>query len=77
MAGERSAKYLPTFWQDDGAMQGYMSVIKARAVNPIDHDRKVKFWANLIASSCEVEGNAIISVDCLKRRFRRGDQVPA
>ncbi|ETN72733.1 SNF7 family protein [Necator americanus] len=37
----------------------------------------MKFWTDLIASSCEVEGNAIISVDALKRRFRRGDQVPA
>ncbi|KAL6734809.1 hypothetical protein Aduo_005309 [Ancylostoma duodenale] len=77
MAGERSKKYLPSFWQDDSAMQGYMSVIKSRAVNPIDHDRKIKFWTDLIASSCEVERNAIISLDSLKRRFQRGDQVPA
>lgn len=54
-----------------------MSVIKARAINPIDHDRKIKFWTNLISSSCDVEGNAVISVDSLKKRFRRGDQVPS
>ncbi|VDM63074.1 unnamed protein product [Angiostrongylus costaricensis] len=58
-------------------MQGYMSVIKARAVNPVDYDRKIKFWTNLISSSCEVEGNAIVSADILKRRFRRGDQIPS
>ncbi|KAK6042955.1 SNF7 family protein, partial [Cooperia oncophora] len=74
---ERSRRYLPSFWHDDLAMQGYMSVIKARAINPIDHDRKIKFWTDLISSSCEVEGNAIISVDSLKKRFRRGDQVPS
>ncbi|KJH49746.1 SNF7 family protein [Dictyocaulus viviparus] len=73
----RSQKYLPSFWHDDSAMQGYMSVIKARAVNPIDYDRKIRFWTNLISSSCEVEGNAIVSVDVLKRRFRRGDQLPS
>ncbi|VDK65523.1 unnamed protein product [Cylicostephanus goldi] len=77
MGDEGSKKYLPSFWHDDVAMQGYMSVIKARAVNPIDHDRKIKFWENLIAKSCEAEGNAIISVDLLKKRFRRGDQIPA
>ncbi|VDP18476.1 unnamed protein product [Heligmosomoides polygyrus] len=49
----------------------------ARAINPIDHDRKIKFWTNLISSSCDVEGNAVISVDSLKKRFRRGDQVPS
>ncbi|XGW08471.1 hypothetical protein V3C99_011083 [Haemonchus contortus] len=75
--GERSKRYLPSFWQDDLAMQGYMSVIKARAINPIDHDRKIKFWTDLISKSCEIEGNAIISVDSLKKRFRRGDQVPS
>ncbi|VDL80600.1 unnamed protein product [Nippostrongylus brasiliensis] len=74
---EKSKRYLPSFWHDDVAMQGYMSVIKARAINPIDHDRKIKFWTDLIASSCEVEGNAVVSVDSLKKRFRRGDQVPS
>ncbi|KAK6013980.1 SNF7 family protein [Ostertagia ostertagi] len=74
---ERSRRYLPPIWHDDLAMQGYMSVIKARAINPIDHDRKIKFWTDLISTSCEAEGNAIISVDSLKKRFRRGDQVPS
>ncbi|KAE9418287.1 hypothetical protein Angca_007441, partial [Angiostrongylus cantonensis] len=77
MSEERSKKYLPSFWNDDTAMQGYMSVIKARAVNPVDYDRKIKFWTDLISSSCEVEGNAIVSAEILKRRFRRGDQIPS
>uniref|UniRef100_A0A0K0DIC0 Charged multivesicular body protein 7 n=1 Tax=Angiostrongylus cantonensis TaxID=6313 RepID=A0A0K0DIC0_ANGCA len=72
-----ATKYLPSFWNDDTAMQGYMSVIKARAVNPVDYDRKIKFWTDLISSSCEVEGNAIVSAEILKRRFRRGDQIPS
>ncbi|KAJ1373998.1 hypothetical protein KIN20_036580 [Parelaphostrongylus tenuis] len=77
MPEERSKKYLPSFWNDDAAMQGYMSVIKARAVNPVDHDRKMRFWTDLISSSCEAEGNAVVSADILKRRFRRGDQIPS
>lgn len=31
MAEDRAKRYLPSFWHDDIAMQGYMSVIKVRS----------------------------------------------
>lgn len=49
---------------------------QAREVNPCDYDRKIKFWSEMIARSCLQEKDPIVTVDLLKRRFRRGDQLP-
>lgn len=50
--------------------------IQARDVNPNDYDRKIEFWSDMVAKSCDIEKNAIFTIDILKRRFRRGDQIP-
>ncbi|CAI4225777.1 unnamed protein product [Auanema sp. JU1783] len=75
--GDVENSYLPPVWNDDAAMVGYMAMIKARHVNPIDHDRKVKFWEEAIDSYCIHQKNAVFTLDTLKRAFRRGDQIPA
>ncbi|VDK72360.1 unnamed protein product [Anisakis simplex] len=69
--------YLPPIWYDDMQMAGLMSMIKAREVNPYDYDRKVKFWSETISKSCHAEHDPLVTIDMLKKRFRRGDQLPA
>uniref|UniRef100_A0A915A5V8 Charged multivesicular body protein 7 n=1 Tax=Parascaris univalens TaxID=6257 RepID=A0A915A5V8_PARUN len=69
-------EYFPPIWSDDIQMAGLMSMTKAREVNPCDYDRKIKFWSEMIARSCLQEKDPIVAVDLLKRRFRRGDQLP-
>uniref|UniRef100_A0AAF5PYM5 Charged multivesicular body protein 7 n=1 Tax=Wuchereria bancrofti TaxID=6293 RepID=A0AAF5PYM5_WUCBA len=66
----------PEVWADDEQMSGLMSMIKARDVNPNDYDRKIEFWSDMIAKSCDSERNTVFTIDILKRRFRRGDQLP-
>ena len=51
------------------------SVWQAREVNPVDYDRKVKFWTSLISSSSRAERSAIFTVDGLKRRLEYSNQV--
>lgn len=45
-------------------------------MNPNDYDRKIEFWSDMIAKSCDSEKNSVFTIDILKRRFRRGDQLP-
>ncbi|CAI5442364.1 unnamed protein product [Caenorhabditis angaria] len=71
------AAYLPDVWNDDVTMHGLLSVIKERSVNKVDYDRKVKFWSETIFDSCIGERNAVFDLVSLKKRFRRGDRVPA
>ncbi|VDK84809.1 unnamed protein product [Litomosoides sigmodontis] len=71
-----SKKLFPEVWADDDQMSGLMSMIKAREVNPNDYDRKIEFWSDMIAKSCDSEKNSVFTIDILKRRFRRGDQLP-
>ncbi|VDM94865.1 unnamed protein product [Thelazia callipaeda] len=71
-----SRNFFPEIWADDDQMAGLMSMIKSREVNPNDHDRKIKFWSEMIAKLCNHEKNAVFTVDELKRHFRRGDQLP-
>ncbi|VDO55546.1 unnamed protein product [Brugia timori] len=66
----------PEVWTDDEQMSGLTFFIQARDVNPNDYDRKIEFWSDMIAKSCDSERNAIFTIDILKRRFRRGDQLP-
>ncbi|VDD95315.1 unnamed protein product [Enterobius vermicularis] len=47
-----------------------------RDVNPVDYDRKITFWTDLIGQSCLGEKNAVFTLEGLKKRFRRGDQIP-
>ncbi|VDN58541.1 unnamed protein product [Dracunculus medinensis] len=68
--------YLPAIWSDDLQMAGLMAMNKARAINPYDFDRKIKFWTEVIGKSCEEEKDCTISLERLKKRFRRGDQIP-
>ncbi|VDM38913.1 unnamed protein product [Toxocara canis] len=68
--------YFPPIWSDDIQMAGLMSMTKAREVNPYDYDRKIKFWTDIIGKSCLLEKDPVVTVDALKRRFRRGDQLP-
>ncbi|EGT35085.1 hypothetical protein CAEBREN_17995 [Caenorhabditis brenneri] len=69
--------YLPEEWQDDIKMSGLMSVMKDRAVNKVDYDRKLRFWTDTIYASCVGEKNAVFDLLVLKRRFRRKDKIPA
>ncbi|KAM3718663.1 Charged multivesicular body protein [Dirofilaria immitis] len=71
-----SKRLFPEIWADDDQMSGLMSMIKAREVNPNDYDRKIEFWSDMIAKSCDSERNAVFTIDILKRRFRRGNQLP-
>ncbi|MCP9264003.1 Excitatory amino acid transporter [Dirofilaria immitis] len=64
-----SKRLFPEIWADDDQMSGLMSMIKAREVNPNDYDRKIEFWSDMIAKS-------FFTIDILKRRFRRGNQLP-
>ncbi|CAJ0944851.1 unnamed protein product, partial [Mesorhabditis belari] len=70
-------KYYPATWNDDMEMSGLMSMIKSRQVNPVDYDRKIRFWRGMIESGCYGEKDALLTVDSLKKRFRRGDLVPS
>ncbi|CAJ0580064.1 unnamed protein product, partial [Mesorhabditis spiculigera] len=58
-------------------ISGLMTMVKARSVNPVDYDRKINFWRGAIENSCASSKDAVISVDVIKKRFRRGDVVPA
>ncbi|CAD6192120.1 unnamed protein product [Caenorhabditis auriculariae] len=76
-AMETPSLYLPESWKDDVTMHSMMSVIKERYVNSVDHDRKIKFWSEAIAASCLGERSSVFDLNVLKRRFRRGDRIPA
>lgn len=75
MSMERKS-YLPDVWSNDVQMAGLMSMAKLRDVNPVDYDRKINFWTDLIGKSCLAEKDCVVSLEKLKRRFRRGDQIP-
>lgn len=51
-------------------------ILQAREVNPNDYDRKIEFWSSMIAKSCSIDKNPVFNIEILKRRFRRGDQIP-
>uniref|UniRef100_A0A0N5ATD7 Charged multivesicular body protein 7 n=1 Tax=Syphacia muris TaxID=451379 RepID=A0A0N5ATD7_9BILA len=68
--------YFPEVWSNDLQMAGLMSMVKLRDVNPVDYDRKITFWTDLIGKSCLAEKDCVISLEKLKKRFRRGDQIP-
>ncbi|GMR51827.1 hypothetical protein PMAYCL1PPCAC_22022 [Pristionchus mayeri] len=75
--GSPRRSYLPPKWEDDIFMSGIMTMLKDRDVNPLDYDKKMDFWSELIGSSCLAERSATFSVDMLKRRFMRGEKLPA
>ncbi|KAI6184030.1 hypothetical protein M3Y97_00552400 [Aphelenchoides bicaudatus] len=69
--------YLPTNWDTDGEMAGFMSALKIRDVNPQNYDRIVDFWRRMIEEYCHYEKKCLIDYDELKLNFKRGNQLPA
>uniref|UniRef100_A0A914C8I5 Charged multivesicular body protein 7 n=1 Tax=Acrobeloides nanus TaxID=290746 RepID=A0A914C8I5_9BILA len=58
-------------------MVGLMSQLKARHVNPTNYDRVTKFWTNLIDDYCKYERTCVVTCEELKKKFRRGAQIPS
>ena len=48
-----------------------------RDVNPHDYDTKLAFWTDVIERSCRDLSDPVISLSKLKKRFVRGDRIPA
>lgn len=72
-----SSSYFPDTWNDDNEMRGLMSALKARQINPVNYDRTIDFWRNMIENYCAVQKKCVIGYEELREKFRRGNQLPA
>ena len=71
------APYLPEIWNDDHEMNGLMSMLKLKNVNPTNYQRVVNFWIGVIENYCRHEKTCLLNYEELKKRFKRGNQMPA
>uniref|UniRef100_A0AC35TKP7 Charged multivesicular body protein 7 n=1 Tax=Rhabditophanes sp. KR3021 TaxID=114890 RepID=A0AC35TKP7_9BILA len=68
--------YHPDDWTDDGLMSQMMSSIPNRTLNPKGYNKVINFWTNAIEDYCVKLGQPFISINDLKRGFKRGSTVP-
>lgn len=68
--------FYPACWQDDERMENLFAPFRAKNVNPINYETKMKFWKNLIQEYCSVRGNPVISLNELRTAFGRKSKKP-
>lgn len=68
--------FFPNCWSDDERMDNLFAPFRAKSVNPVNYDRKLEFWRNLIGKYCVNNGNAIVTVNELRNAFQRGEKKP-
>lgn len=71
-----TADFYPDCWTDDERMDNLFAPFRVKSVNPVNYERKLDFWKNLIVKYCVRSGNAIVTVSQLKDAFKRGDKKP-
>ncbi|EAA13339.4 AGAP012459-PA, partial [Anopheles gambiae str. PEST] len=70
------SSFFPECWSDDRRMGVLLAEFRPRQLNIASYDSKMKFWKDLILSSCRESGSSVVSVTTLKERFRRKGTVP-
>lgn len=68
--------FYPICWQDDERMENLFAPFRAKTVNPVNWESKMKFWRNLIKEYCEVKGSAAVSVTELRDALQRNEKRP-
>lgn len=68
--------FFPNCWSDDERMDNLFAPFRAKTVNPVNYERKLEFWKNLIAKYCTHNGTAIVTVNQLRDAFQRGEKKP-
>lgn len=68
--------FYPACWQDDERMENLFAPFRAKTVNPVNYESKMKFWKNLIQEYCNVRGTPTISISELRNAFQRNGKKP-
>lgn len=68
--------FYPVCWQDDERMENLFAPFRAKIVNPINYETKMKFWKNLIQENCVVRGSPVITLNELRSAFQRNGKKP-
>ncbi|CRL04766.1 CLUMA_CG017826, isoform A [Clunio marinus] len=69
-------EFYPETWKDDFIMSGYLYKFRPREVNAENYDQKMRFWKEMIENYCEYKGSADVTIQELKRVFKRKGTVP-
>lgn len=70
------ADFFPNCWTDDERMDNLFAPFRAKSVNPVNYERKLEFWRNLICQYCVQNGSPVVSINQLRLAFKRGEKKP-
>lgn len=70
------ADFYPLCWNDDERMENLFAPFRAKNVNPVNYESKMKFWKNLIKEYCIARNIPTISIVELRNAFHRNGKRP-
>lgn len=68
--------FFPACWQDDERMDNLFAPFRAKSVNPVNWESKMKFWKNLIKEYCQWKGSSVVLVIELRDALKRNEKKP-
>lgn len=69
-------KKIPSCWEDEKRMTVLYAPFRARDINPVDYDYKMKFWQNVIIDWCMERNECVLTIKKLQEEFKRKERIP-